>query len=507
MNLNAYHTRSSGRRTALERIGVALVVLAIAIFFLATIREGTEGGDDDAMYILHARNIVSGAPYAETGYILNPNYPGLGPESYPPGYPLLLAPLYAWQGLDLRAMKIQSAIFFIAFLAAYFALVRRHLRYRWAMLALVATGLSPIFWAHKDNVSSDFAFLLFVFAGLSLFEWHGKERNRGAAGPVRGLGEENRAEAGPVRALAVSALLWFAAAVRSIGLVAIPAVIAADLIRLRTMRRFTVLVAVLTAALALAQAMLFPGSGSYLERVWPIDPGVVWYNALKYATAATGIWSNGYLPPVRLALVAATGLLAAWTFARRLTSKATVLETFVLFYAAALLVFPGSAARYLFPLIPIFFFYLFIAVERLSRRLGPRGRVAALAFAAFVVLAVYAARYTTVDFGPLGDQEERISAERLYRRIADVTDRTDVLVARRPRDLCLHTGRSASVYHDAPDRELWAYLEEIGADYLVLGPNDTERYRRFVERSGGRLREVYRRRQHALLEVSYPERP
>jgi hypothetical protein len=71
----------------------ALLILAIAGFQVATIRSGQDWGDDFAMYILHARNIAQGRDYAATGYIYNPDYPSLGPVTYPPVFPLLLSPI------------------------------------------------------------------------------------------------------------------------------------------------------------------------------------------------------------------------------------------------------------------------------------------------------------------------------------------------------------------------------------------------------------------------------
>ena len=69
------------------------VAALIGLFYLATIRPGHAWGDDFAQYIHHARNLATGVPYAATGYIYNPYNPTIGPRTYPPGFPLLLAPV------------------------------------------------------------------------------------------------------------------------------------------------------------------------------------------------------------------------------------------------------------------------------------------------------------------------------------------------------------------------------------------------------------------------------
>src|SRR5438093_11141663 len=87
-----------------------LCVLAIGNFYLATIREGHDWGDDFSLYIRHAQNIARGAPYAETGYIYNAQNPGIGPRIYPPGFPVLLAPVVGiYPRRKLRRSNLESS--------------------------------------------------------------------------------------------------------------------------------------------------------------------------------------------------------------------------------------------------------------------------------------------------------------------------------------------------------------------------------------------------------------
>src|SRR5579883_3684007 len=125
--------RRSGSRgfvTALqvmrEHWPAILIIVAIFVFSACTIRDGQVWDDDPAQYILHARNIAEGRPYSQTGYIFNPEYGTLGPRSYPPGFPLLLAPVWALRGLDLNAMKLLECGMFAAALALLYVLYRKH---------------------------------------------------------------------------------------------------------------------------------------------------------------------------------------------------------------------------------------------------------------------------------------------------------------------------------------------------------------------------------------------
>src|SRR5690349_7572200 len=71
------------RRRGLAVLLAALLVL-IGLFHALTLRPGHDWGDDFAQYIHHAKNIALGIDYNQTGYIWNPSFPMLGPQTYPP---------------------------------------------------------------------------------------------------------------------------------------------------------------------------------------------------------------------------------------------------------------------------------------------------------------------------------------------------------------------------------------------------------------------------------------
>ena len=136
-----------------------LIIFAVGAFHLTTIRPGHNWGDDFGMYIHHARNIAEGKPYADTGYIPNPRNV-LGPVTYPPVFPLLLAPVYQLWGLNLTAMKVELIL---AFLLALFLLaktVRDFLPANWQLALIALVGLNPYFWEYKDHIKSEIPFFV-----------------------------------------------------------------------------------------------------------------------------------------------------------------------------------------------------------------------------------------------------------------------------------------------------------------------------------------------------------
>src|SRR6266704_2274161 len=77
---------------------VFVVFCLIAVFQLLTIVPGMVGGEDGALYLLHARNIAFCRPYFATGYIYTVETARYSPRAYPPVFPMMLAPLFRISG-------------------------------------------------------------------------------------------------------------------------------------------------------------------------------------------------------------------------------------------------------------------------------------------------------------------------------------------------------------------------------------------------------------------------
>src|ERR1700748_2038347 len=65
-----------------------ILLLIVAGFHILTVRQGHIWGDDFAMYVHHAKNIVEGRPYTATGYLFHPSI-SVSPRMYPPVFPFL----------------------------------------------------------------------------------------------------------------------------------------------------------------------------------------------------------------------------------------------------------------------------------------------------------------------------------------------------------------------------------------------------------------------------------
>src|ERR1700756_4179273 len=88
--------------------GALLIVCIclVGVFQLATIQPGMTGGEDSALYLLHASNIAFGRPYLATGYIYSIETAKYSAAGYPPVFPIMLAPLFRLYGPDPHPYKV-----------------------------------------------------------------------------------------------------------------------------------------------------------------------------------------------------------------------------------------------------------------------------------------------------------------------------------------------------------------------------------------------------------------
>ncbi len=442
-----------------RRSFASVCAVLVGVFYLATIRDGQDWADDFSQYIHHAVNIVDGTPYATTGYIYNPRNPGIGPRMYPPGFPLLLAPVIKVFGLALRPMKVLVIGFVVGALLVIVAMFRGDLPPPLLAALVLVLGLNPFFWEFKDQVLSDIPFLFFVLLSLYLFQ---------RADEADGSGRH-----AAMMAVLAGVAIYASYATRVLGIVLVPCFIAHDLIRTRRISRQTVLAGGAFVVLAGAQYLLWVRDSSYLD---PLTGGAagIGQRAVAYLRSLSVLWENGYSDALRKAAFVAGSALAALGYARSLPRGVTVFHLFPWLYLAPVIMWPSfQDTRFLIPIIPFYFYYGLLGIREMDavveRRWGRKNLVVATLLAG--VLVSYAGRYSTLSFGPIAEGIAKRESVQLFEFVKDSTAPTDVLVFSRPRALALYTGRRVSGgFRPGDPCELWRYLSEIGASYLITGP-------------------------------------
>ncbi len=477
--------------------GLYALVALLTLAHLAALGPGPGSGvgDDFAQYVLHARNLVEGRPYADTGYLFNPLDPWFSPRTYPPGLPLLLAPVYAMAGLDFRAMKVLVALSLGGVLLLLALRARRDLGPAAAYAVVLLVGLHPYLWRFRENVLPDIPFTFFCLlalvpiarAGAKDAEW--RERAAWAAAAL------------PAIALAV--------ATRTIGVVLVPTLLAVLLLRTRRPGRALAACTVAAAGLLAVRLLAFPPGDGYLRQIGDLVavygpsllvPGVDRLDRMGYAFSS--LWSGGPFPVVAYATVAATALLALAGIAPRLRHPGAA-EVFFMVYLLAVFLWPAASARYLVPVLPLYVLYAAAGAERLARSPAGRGFVA---LAALTVAASYAGRYAEVGLRAPGGIGTSVEVRDLYRHVRERTPPDATFMAALPRALTLFTGRAAaSSGRGVEDRYLLAFADSARIDFLVVR-SELDRARGVVERNPVRFIRVYSNGGYDLFRIVHEQR-
>jgi len=487
----------------LRRLSPLLPILVIGAGHVWALRPGHEWGDDFALYLLHARNLVEGRPYAATGYLYNPHYPSLGPPTYPPVTPALLAPIYAAVGLNLEAMKLAMVAGYVAFLAIAYFLFRATLGPARATLAVVLVGCNWFSFQETNTIGADEFFLTFLYAALLLFE-----RADVAA-------ENSRAQW--LLTMGGAMVGYLAFATRSLGVLVFVATAFQELLVHRRIRRPALAALALFTALALAQTLLVHSDRHYLDQSRG-GVGLLVLHAGWYAERAAAFWSNGHwaLPAAMLAGVSL--VLAALGCVAQARRRIRVDAVCALLYLLVVLLWPSyEAERYLYPLMPLWVFYTFCGLEHVLfvQRPGLRRTVLTLFLAAAALS--YAGRYATLDWGPLPHGIAAPAARQMFQYVSEHTRPDAVVVFAKPRAMALLTRRAAAAPHiPERDEQLQDYLRHIRASYLIVANHDdtfgraanprlTQFLWAFVARHPRRFRAVWANEEFTLFERTKDE--
>lgn len=479
---------SQRRRSALSNFLIFLLLGSIAIFYASTLRAGHIWGDDFAMYIHHAQNIVGGRPYAETGYIFNAAAP-VSPRMYPPVFPLLLAPIYELYGQNLTPMKLEQVFFFVLALLFVYIFWKRDLGPAYSLALIAILGFSPIFWAAKDNVLSDLPFLFFFYIAAVLVRW-----------------SANQAVGDTTWAVLVGLSFYLGIGTRSTGVALIVGFVLYDFLKTRNIKHAAVALAV-CAGLLLVQSW-FVGSGlrNYDGHFHPTMHSIG-VSLISYPRSLAGFWvastRNAFSLVVLLpvAVLTVAGAYFRWKYGL------TVVEAFLAPYFVMMILWPFSpGVRLAFPLVPWIVFLALYGLRNLAMHFVPRHSTALLSVLLSLISIPYALAYHKMDFGPIRESTGLPEFNSLCEAVRDRTAPNDVLIYFRARALALYTGRMVSSYnHNGTEEELGHWASSIHANYVITTDafeEDRGFLSRYVEDHPSGVELIYQNAHFKLYRIS-----
>jgi len=471
-------------------LSLSAILLGIAAFYTLTLRRGNFWADDYALYIHHAKNIVEGRPYADTGYIYNPDVADYSPRAYPPVFPLLLAPVYRAFGFNFLAMKFEVVTFFLLTLVVLVFYWSGDLRRPYLTALLLILGLSPIFWGFKDSVVADIPFLFFFY----LVAWVTQSAPRNTSTWC-------------AWAVTNGLLIYLCAGTRTIGLLLIPGFLLYEVLSYKKLTRFTAVSLAVVAAFLLVQRRSF-GSGeqSYADQLHPTLSTLL-SNAKLYPHDFMMLWTRSLGLSFCVALFLITTVVACYGFAIHLKDGLRALDVFLVPYLGMVLLWPApQGIRFLLPVIPYYVHLMLLGLQGLPTFLPVHWTKVTTATILLLIATSYAVAFCHATYGTIRQTDGRASFNDLCRFIDDHTSRQDVFIFRRSRALSLFTSRPAATYDPRHDNHLATYLASIHANYIVSSPifdEDRTILTPFIRSHANQLAEVYENPDFQVYRVLY----
>jgi hypothetical protein len=485
-------------------IALAGIVLGIGAFLIFNLRTGQEWDGDYALYLMHAQNIVSGKDYADTGYIFNPAN-AIHPAAYPPGLPLLFAPVTYFFGTDVRPLKIECIVALGLFLVVYWLLARAHVGKVTALALVAAFGLHWFIVDSTNSPGAEFPFLLFCYAALLSFE-----RLQAQAELPR-----SRVIFYVVVAALATALAYLT---RTVAILLFPAAACAAVFRSgwRLISRTTLLTAFALAcagSICVAMQLVFRADvTTYVHYFDQFSIHEVLDHAADYWRLSTTLL--GKTRPERW-FGAALALTAVVGFAARLR-KPTVLEFFFGAYVALLIVYPITLemARYEMPIWPLLFMYVVGGLALLTSHIGRMPRQAVMAAVLVTVGVMYFEQLQRLDLRPVPYSVTNPQSQQMFDAVRQLPPDARIL-ARKPTIVALYTDHDTAIWPEPTSQAQFIdYLRASQARYIIQDiPQMTRAARRydplkpFVEQNRSMLTPVFANEWFTVYQVDWQRSP
>lgn len=410
------------------------VVIFMAVFTLFINQKNThDWGGDFGMYLQQAENIAKGQAISKTYYLFNPDYAVLGPRHYPPGFPLLLSPLFISGNPGIH----QILFFMGVFLALYgFA---SFLFFRNKTSGLVAAGLAfVLLFNHwllqiKTQILADLPFALFFV--LTMFFLQQRKR------------------------FLIPAILTasFAILIKSAGWILPVALLIETVLSSLKKRKFPwgnekenlIIITLVTAIVLVINKLILqiPAGTSLYASHFSINN--LWGNintSAEYLMKVTAQFMNPYnegFTAVAFILKTLFVALILLGMFRRIPNRIQTFDMITFSYLLLLLIYPYHAAgiRFLLPILPVLLYYAVEGMRMLSLEAKTKKIAGIVAFS--VIALLYAGPVIRMEQreGHVKDGPYTNKSQELFSYIENNTLPGDVFAFSKPRVLGYFTKR------------------------------------------------------------------
>lgn len=454
-----------------KHIPTLILFLILIPLFYVNIRDSHDWGGDFAQYLAQAKNISSGVSHDNTNYIFNEELPVIGPRAYPPGFPLLLSPVYLFFGDKISVFLIYITIFLILFAIAGFYFFRKYFDNLNSILLSLIIAFNPYFLNFKGEIVSDIPFAFFFLFGLLVYT--GKNKIT------------------PTNAIITGVLAAFLSQVRSVGFTFIIAILiwfVINYIRSKYksghginpyLKHHLLMFLCFIVFFIFFRYILFPlsNSGSYSYAGMFSFSGLIeelllnidYYQdrLLIFFQPEAGIWN--FLPTLISSFILIFFIIGLII---RIIRQISFSEILFFVYLLVILVYPyrHGGFRLIIPITPLILFYAFYAFTRSEynkkyKWLSLASIILLLILASYIRADKLIFRYQqNIIEGP-----QKSESKEVFKYIISDTEKNSVIAFFKPRVLGFYTERqSVAIGNIISVGELLSSIEKYGIDYLLI---------------------------------------
>jgi 4-amino-4-deoxy-L-arabinose transferase-like glycosyltransferase len=450
-----------------------LLLLCIPLLFV-NIKSSHDWGDDFASYIHQAKNICQGIPQSQNGYVLNQDYPKMGPPAYPIGFPLMLSPVYYLFGNSIHAFTLFLSVLLILSALLMYRFFKFHFRSVTSLFLVLIIVYNPWVLNFKMEVMSEIPFTFFLLSILILYQFNKEEKNY-------------------FYYLLIGLSGGFLMSIRAAGAVFIMAVGIELAIAFYNFMRNRITIAELKKSALQKLIIIFSAIFLYLLlNVWLFripSSGFLYYGSVISFNAfgqlirdhlsynfqvfqnffATENQDWQFLP---LFTQAAMLTFAVIGFIKKIFQKFDFTDLVVLLYCISILVYPyGNAGfRFLIPISAILLYYAVTAVKDIKINFTLIKRKFVIVLLGMLILIQYKVgieriirEQKLVNWGP-----QETSAVEAFEFIKTYVPENSLIEFEKPRALALYTGRNGfHIKINQPLNDIKKNFKKVGVSYIL----------------------------------------
>lgn len=421
-----------------------ILFLLLLPLTLVNADEYHDWGDDFAAYLGQAKCMAEGEPYYKTGFIPNAEKPDM--KAAPPGWSLLLLPIFLISTPDLTTLHIYVSLWFIAWGMLLFHFSRKFISTPVAFLLAIFICWHPEILTFKSEILSDIPFATLLTLAFLIYQKSNISESR--------------------KIIIIGILSGFLGFMRTTGLLIIPALSLSLFLEKPADQKYKITglyMAISVLTFLSFQYILFDGSGiinaygSYLHRNWleEIRLNIQFYaEGWRSFIFLNSTWTGGLLCLIGL-------MIYIW-------KQPNMISWYVMGYLLMIFIWPfrNQGFRYLYPIIPLLLFMIFDSLNRIKRW----GGYINMSVLTILLSVVFAKDVSLIEqhFKHAPYEIDASESQELFKVIQRLSGKDEVVVFTKARALCYFAG-THTMYpiHERFKKDYDHYYQKYRARWFI----------------------------------------